>query len=166
MMGVGKSTVGKSLAKKLSFNFIDVDKLIEKQEGCSIDNIFKNKSESYFRLLEKKITLKELKRKNSVISLGGGSFLDNAVREEIKNTCISFWLDVNLKILIKRLFKSKKRPLLFGKNLHTEITKIYLERKKTYAKADFRIICGSLRSISLTNKIFKIYEASRDKISK
>ena len=67
MMGVGKTTIGKNLANKLSFGFIDIDKLIEKKEGCSINIIFKNKSESYFRELEKTITLKELKKRNFVI---------------------------------------------------------------------------------------------------
>ena len=52
MMGVGKSTVGKSLADKLSFKFIDIDKTIEIKEGCSIDIIFKNKGENYFRSLK------------------------------------------------------------------------------------------------------------------
>jgi shikimate kinase len=57
MMGVGKSTVGKNLAKKLKYNFIDVDKLIEIKEGISINMIFKNKSENYFRKIENEITL-------------------------------------------------------------------------------------------------------------
>ena len=74
MMGVGKSTIGKNLAKKLSYNFIDVDKIIEAKEGLSINLIFKNKSESYFRKIENDITLSELKKNNSVISLGGGAF--------------------------------------------------------------------------------------------
>ena len=76
MMGVGKSTVGKILAKKLSYNFTDIDKLIEAKEGSSINSIFKNKSESYFRKIENDITLGELKKDNSVISLGGGAFLN------------------------------------------------------------------------------------------
>jgi len=62
MMGVGKSTVGKNLAKKLKYNFIDIDKLIEISEGTSINLIFKNKSEDYFRKLENEITLKQLKK--------------------------------------------------------------------------------------------------------
>ena len=65
MMGVGKSTIGKSLAEKLSFKFIDVDKLIELREGCSINNIFINKSENYFRRIEKIISLQQLKRNKS-----------------------------------------------------------------------------------------------------
>ena len=69
MMGVGKSTIGKILAKKLNYNFIDVDKIIEAKEGISINLIFKNKSENYFRKIETEITLSELKKNNSVISL-------------------------------------------------------------------------------------------------
>ena len=108
MMGVGKSTIGKNLAKKLNYNFIDVDKIIEKKEGLSINLIFKNKSESYFRKIENEITLSELKKNNSVISLGGGAFLNNAIRKNAKKLSISFWLDVPIDELIKRLKKSKK----------------------------------------------------------
>ena len=81
MMGVGKSTVGKNLANKLNYNFVDIDKLIEEKEGSSINLIFLNKGENYFRKIEIDITLNELKKKNSVISLGGGSFLSNTIRK-------------------------------------------------------------------------------------
>ncbi len=160
MMGVGKSTVGKSLANKLSFSFIDIDKIIEKKEGCSIDVIFKNKSESYFRSVENKVTLKELKRNNAVISLGGGAFLDKFIRRAVKNTCKSFWLDVSNEILVKRLKKSKKRPLLLRKNLIETVKKIYLERKKTYSEADFKIKCDTLKPEMIAKKILKLYESS------
>ena len=94
MMGVGKTTIGKNLAKKLKYKFIDVDKLIETKEGSSINLIFKNKSESYFRKIESEITLKELKKDKSVISLGGGAFLNHAIRRASKRQSISFWLDL------------------------------------------------------------------------
>ena len=63
MMGVGKSTIGKLLAKRLKAKFIDVDKVIEKNEKKSIKNIFEERGEKYFRKLERKITLKFLKNK-------------------------------------------------------------------------------------------------------
>ena len=164
MMGVGKSTIGKILAKKLSYNFKDIDNIIERKEGCSINQIFKNKSESYFRKLESTITIQELRKENSVISLGGGAFLNRFIRKAVKENSISFWLDVDVNELIKRLNKTSKRPLLFQKNLNETVNKIYLERKKTYNEADYRIKCHALRSEIIVNKILKLYENSRIKI--
>ena len=162
MMGVGKSTIGKSLALKLAYSFIDVDKIIEKKEGCSISSIFKNKSEDYFRKLENDVTQHELKKKNSVISLGGGAFLNASIRKNVKNTSVSFWIDVSTEILIKRLSKSKKRPLLYKTNVSEAVNKIYLERKKTYSEADYRIKCGNLKLDDIVKKILRMYEDSRN----
>tara|TARA_A100001015_G_scaffold312626_1_gene418171 strand:+ start:2567 stop:3082 length:516 start_codon:yes stop_codon:yes gene_type:complete len=162
MMGAGKSTIGKSLAKKLSYTFIDIDKKIEKKEGCKINLIFKKKSENYFRRIENNITLDELKKQKSVISLGGGAFLNTLIRRKVKSSSISFWLDVELNELVKRLRKSKKRPLLVKNNLKETIKKIYLERKKTYNEADFRIKCSFLKPDKIVRKILELYEKSGD----
>ena len=162
MMGVGKSTVGKSLANKLSFKFKDIDKIIEIKEGCAIDIIFKNKGENYFRSLEKKITLNELKKENTVISLGGGAFLNNSIRRTVKHSSVSFWLDVKTDILINRLKKNKKRPLLFKKNLLETVKKIYLERKKIYSQSDFKIKCDFLKTDKIVEKILKVYEKTNN----
>ena len=163
-MGVGKSTIGKNLAKKLNYNFIDVDKIIEVKEGQSINSIFKNKSESYFRKIENDITLAELKKRNSVISLGGGAFLNKTIRRNAKNFSISFWLDVPIYELTKRLKKSRQRPLLFKKNIDETVKKIYFDRKKIYNEADYRIKCNSLKLEQIVNKILGIYEKSGNKI--
>ena len=160
MMGVGKSTIGKSLADRLSFSFVDIDKLIETKEGSSINLIFRNKSENYFRRLENIVSLEELKKSDSVISLGGGAFLNNAIRRAVKYSSVSFWLDVDIDELTKRLNKTKRRPLLSGKNLKDNINKIYLERKKTYSEADYRIKCNFLDPETIVKKILKIYEKS------
>lgn len=163
-MGVGKSTIAKSLAKKLSFDFIDIDEIIEKKEGCSINDIFKNKSEIFFRKLESKITLQELEKSGSVVSLGGGAFLNKSIRQSVKNSSISFWIDISLDTLIKRLKKTKKRPLLANKDLNKVVSKIYLERKKTYNQADFKVKCDFLKKNEIVKKILEKYESARDKI--
>jgi len=160
MMGVGKSTIGKILAKQLDYKFVDVDKLIEDKEGSTINFIFKNKSESYFRKIENDITLAELKKYNSVISMGGGAFLNHLIRKSAKKFSISFWLDVPIDELIKRLEKNNKRPLLSKKNIKEEIKKIYFDRKKIYNEADYRIKCESLRSEEIARKILNLYAKS------
>ncbi len=159
-MGVGKSTIGKILAKKLNFKFVDIDKMIEDKEGLSINFIFKNKSESYFRKIESDITLAELKKYKSVISLGGGAFLNDAIRKSAKKLSASFWLDVPINSLIKRLKKNNKRPLLLKKNTIEEIKKIYFNRKKIYNEADYKIKCDSLKSEEIALKIIDLYEKS------
>ena len=161
MMGVGKSTIGKNLAKKLNYNFIDVDKIIEAKEGLSINSIFKKKSESYFRKIENEITLFELKKNNSVISLGGGAFLNDSIRRNAKKSSVSFWLDVPVDELIKRLRINNKRPLLNNKNIGESLRKIYFDRKKIYNEADYRVKCNSLKSDEIVNRILSLYEDSR-----
>ena len=160
MMGVGKSTIGKNLAKKLKYKFIDVDKLIESNEGLSINLIFKNKGESYFRKVESEITLSELKNNKSVISLGGGAFLNNAVRKNVKKLSVSFWLDLPISQMVKRLKKNTQRPLLLSKNIAETTKKIYDERKKIYNEADYRIKCNSRKPNEIASKILDLYEKS------
>ena len=163
-MGVGKSTIGKILAKQLNYKFVDIDKLIENKEGSTINFIFKNKSESYFRKIESDITLAELKKYNSVISMGGGAFLNNSIRKSAKKLSTSFWLDVPIDALIKRLKKNNKRPLLLEKNINDEVKKIYFNRKKIYNEADYRIKCDSLRSEEIAKKILNLYEKTGNQI--
>tara|TARA_E500000178_G_scaffold32582_1_gene29589 strand:- start:1767 stop:2282 length:516 start_codon:yes stop_codon:yes gene_type:complete len=160
MMGVGKSTIGRKLSEKLKLKFIDIDQFIEKREKSKISEIFKVKGEIYFRKIEKKITLEILKEQQIVIALGGGSFLNNLIRQKIKNSSLSFWLDSNIKIILPRLQNIKKRPLLNKDNFEENINKIYLERKKIYNKADFKIKCDSLEIDEIVNKIIKLYENS------
>ena len=106
--------------------------------------------------------LLEIKKNNSVISLGGGAFINNTIRKKTKKLSTSFWLDVPVEELIKRLKKNKQRPLLFKTNAHETIKRIYFERKKIYNEADHRIKCNSLRSDEIVNIILSLYEKSRD----
>ena len=164
MMGVGKSTIGKKLAKKLKRKFIDIDKIIEIKEKNTIKEIFENKGELYFRKIEKKITLEELKKNNLIIALGGGAFINTSIRREIKSSCLSFWLDLKAESLFIRLKNVKKRPLLDQDKLEKSINKIYSERKKIYNESNFRIKCNSMNKNEIVYKIIKLYESSRNKV--
>ena len=164
MMGVGKTTVGKRLAEKLGIRFIDIDKIIETKENKTITEIFANKGENYFRKIEKEITIDILNKKNVVIALGGGAFINPNIRKEIRNTSISVWLDLSLKALISRISNTKKRPLLKEGNLKETVNRIYSERKKIYNQSNFKIKCDLLKVDQIVNKIIKLYENSRDKI--
>ena len=163
-MGVGKSTIGKKLAKKLKIKFIDIDQIIEKKEKSTIKEIFEDKGEEYFRKIEKKINLEEIKKSNAVIALGGGAFMNKSIRQEAKNLSISFWLDLDLESLLIRLKNVKKRPLLNQNNLRESVNKIYSERKKIYNKSDFKIKCKLMNADQIVNKIIKLYESSENKI--
>ena len=164
MMSVGKSTIGKKLAKKLKYEFADTDKIIEITEKSTIREIFKNKGESYFREIEKKITLEKLKKRNLVVALGGGAFIDEFIRKEIKSTCVSFWLDLKVESLLIRLKNDRKRPLLNKDKLEESINKIYSERKEIYNETNFRIKCDTMNEDEIVNKIINLYENSGNKI--
>tara|TARA_B100000780_G_scaffold185370_1_gene130178 strand:- start:710 stop:1222 length:513 start_codon:yes stop_codon:yes gene_type:complete len=157
MMGSGKSSIGDLISKKLNIPFIDIDYLIEERAGISISKIFENKGEDYFRNLEEKITLKYLKKKKSVISLGGGGFINNNIRKVVLSDHFSFWLDWDKSVLLKRIRNSKKRPLA-SRSTDQEIKTIMKKRIKIYSKAQFKINCNTLTKIEIVKKIIEIYE--------
>ena len=158
MMGVGKTTLGKIVAKKIGFKFIDTDANIEENCLMRISAIFKRKGEKFFRLEEKKEVLKSLKVSNSVIALGGGAFIDKTIRDNILKNSISIWLDSNLKELNKRTKWKNKRPLLNKENNQKEINKLYENRKGIYKLANYRINCGNLSKKNIAKKIITLYE--------
>ena len=158
MMGVGKTKIGKSVAKKLKINFFDIDKIIEEKNEMKITEIFKTKGEIYFRKEEEFVTIKYLNnKKGSIISLGGGGFINDKIKKKVLSECISVWLNVNLETIYTRLKNSKKRPLIYNNN-QNNIEKIYMERKKIYSLADHEINCNNLNLNQVSNKIIKLYE--------
>ena len=158
MMAVGKTTLGKSVAKKQKLEFIDIDKNIEKKNLMTIKEIFNKKGEKFFRTEEENEVLKSLKRSNAIISLGGGAFINNILRENILKNSISVWLDVDIKILNKRVNKNKKRPLLNMSNNNKKLQSLYDERKNIYKLAHHKIKCDNLTIQNITSKIIAIYE--------
>ena len=158
MMGSGKSSIGTIVSKRLNVEFFDVDNEIEKKLGSPISEIFDSKGEKYFREIEELITLKLLKKTKTVISLGGGAFLNNKIKKEILDKHISFWLNWDTKTLLNRIKDSKKRPVAYKSSI-TELTDLIKKRSVVYAKAMYKIDCEFLSKTEIVKKIIKIYEA-------
>ena len=154
MMGSGKSAVGKILANKLNYNFIDVDKMIEINAGKTIKKIFEEDGEQYFRELEEKITINILELKETIVSLGGGAIINKNIRGSIKKNSYNIYLNVNIDILTKRLQNSKTRPLIYKKNLKKELINLIGIREKFYRKADL-IVKNEKNIIETTENIIK-----------
>ena len=158
MMAVGKSTLGKIVAKKLKLQFIDTDKNVENNNTMKIKDIFEKRGEKFFRVEEEKEVLKSLKKENCIIALGGGAFLNDKIRDNILKSAISIWLDTDIKTLEKRVKWNEKRPLLKKNNSYKMIKKIYLERKRIYKLAKYKIKCDKMNKSDLIEKIILLYE--------
>ena len=159
MMGSGKSSIGLMVAKKLKLNFTDIDNEIEKELGKKITDIFEENGEDFFRKIEEKITLKKLKLNSSVISLGGGAFMNRNIRKEVLKNHLSFWLNWNVDTLINRIKNSKKRPLAVNLSKN-ELIEIIKKRSIIYSKALYKIDCENFTKQQIARKIIDIYETN------
>ena len=155
MMAAGKTTIGFKLAKKLKFHFIDIDSQIEKSENKKIIDIFKDNGEEYFRKIEEKTTLSYLNKTNSVISIGGGAFLNSKIRKKIKNNSRSVWLSWKFKTILTRLSRNKRRPVVLKLNKN-DLANLYKKRVKFYKMSEFKINCEHKNKNEIINQITKI----------
>ena len=157
MMGSGKSTIGKLLSEKLNLKFYDIDKIIEFDQKMKIAEIFTQKGEKIFRDIEEKTTIDYLDLSDVVISLGGGSFLNENIRKKAINKSKTFWLNWNSSTLISRIKKSKKRPIAQILN-DKQINDLIVEKSKIYSKSDYKINCEKLSKLNIIKKISNLYE--------
>ena len=164
MMGSGKSTLGKILSKKIKIDFFDTDTIIKKECKINIKKIFDIYGEKYFRKKEEKVVLKILSYKSaSIISLGGGAFLNNKLQKEILKKTISIWLKPDFKTIYARCKKSNHRPLIAtNNNLKFNLKKLIKERYSVYSKANLTITLNKTPSaigdniIKRLNKIINL----------
>ena len=159
MMGSGKSSIGLMVSKKLDLEFIDIDNEIEKKTGMKIAKIFEKRGEKFFREIEEDLTLKILNNKKTIISLGGGAFLNKKIKKEVLENHLSFWLNWDTSTLINRIKGSKKRPLAL-KLSKNELIQLIKARSVIYSKSQFKINCENLSKIEIVNIILKIYETN------
>lgn len=142
LMGAGKSTIGRRLAKKLGWKFVDSDDEIVEAAGCSIADIFTMHGETIFRDLEARVLKRLMQEKECVIATGGGAWIQPPVRELIQQHATSVWLRAKLPVLVSRVQHRNHRPLLETGDKESILKKLMDERYPIYEKADVTVDSG------------------------
>jgi shikimate kinase len=154
-MAVGKSAVGQLLAQKIGKTFVEVDSMIEKHAGKSINRIFKEESEIAFREYEIAVIKEICSRKNLVLACGGGVVLNKINIDRLRQESVIIWLTASFQSILQRLKDSKgNRPLITGKNSETEVQSLLSSRQPFYKMAaDVRVNTTGLTVEQVVDKI-------------
>jgi len=144
MMGAGKSTVGRRLAKRLGLPFVDADEEIEAAAGLSVAEIFERYGEAHFRDGERRVLARLIEGPPRVIAAGGGAFMDPDTRALMLARCTAIWLDVEVEILAERVGRRDHRPLLRNQDPLTRLRDLAALRNPVYAEAHIAIRSGGL----------------------
>lgn len=143
-MGVGKTTIGRLVAKKLYRSFIDIDEVIEQEYQMPVPEIFKTIGEKEFREKEKQLIQHYAQQKLKIISVGGGAFMQEEVRETCMANCIIFYLDITWDSWKERLHMIvDNRPVLQGRSLE-EIEELFNKRKMIYSDHSSKMVTDQL----------------------
>jgi shikimate kinase len=155
-MGTGKTVVGRRLAKRLGWRFVDVDELIESAAKKSIPKIFVEHGEAVFRRLEKRAVLKAVKIDQAVIATGGGAFVDPENRRLLKSAGPVVCLTANEREILQRIRATlPSRPLLAGEPSLARIHTLLAQRASGYAKADLTIDTTGLSVEQIAERIWE-----------
>lgn len=151
-MGAGKTTVGRALASKLNWNFIDLDNIIEAQAGKKIQEIFAESGEGVFRSLEREALRSCCNSPRTVVALGGGAFLSEANRAQVQRAGKTVWLDCAFDLCLARIDGDLSRPLASDKDA---LRSLFESRRASYRMADLVIQTGSSSPETLADEIKK-----------
>lgn len=158
MMGAGKTTIGRRLAKRLAIPFTDADEEIEVAAGMTINEIFGHYGEAYFRDGEKRVIARLIGGPRQVIATGGGAFNNHDTRALILADATSIWLDAPLDTLVQRVSRRSTRPLLVGKDARVVLTDLLAQRGPSYALADITIRSDDLAHEAMVDRIIASLE--------
>jgi shikimate kinase len=139
LMGAGKSTVGRRLAKRLGLPFADADAEIEASAGLGIAALFETFGEAHFRERERRVIARLVAGGPAVIATGGGAFIDPETRTLILSRCTAVWLDGDIDLLAERAARRGRRPLLEGKEPRAVLRALAEARNPIYAEAHFAV---------------------------
>lgn len=143
LMGAGKSTVGRRLAKVLGLEFHDSDQEIVEAAGCSIADIFEFYGEASFRDIERKIITNLLGKEPLIMATGGGAFMQPELRQMIQEHAISVWLRAEIDVLVDRVSRKSTRPLLEKGDKRVIMEKLMAERYPVYEQAHIVVDSGN-----------------------
>jgi len=160
-MAVGKSAIGRTLARKLRRRFVDLDRVIEKAEGSKVREIFERKGEAYFRQLEKQALTMVLEANNQVIATGGGVILDDQNIQILRDKALLIGLSAELDVLLARAGDGSKRPLLQGSDRREKIEDLLRQRASRYAQAHVTIDTSNLTVDQVVKKIIGLLEVRK-----
>lgn len=153
--GAGKTSVGKALAKKLSLNFLDSDKVVEEKSGKSIPEIFITDGEPAFREMERAAVIDLIENQDGVIALGGGSVMDLEVSKRLLPMAHVVFLDVSISNAAPRVGFNRDRPLLLG-NPRQQWIALMEKRRSTYeALAKARVSTDNKKPVEVVEEILK-----------
>lgn len=143
LMGSGKSTVGRRLAGRLHWPFVDADNEIEAAAQMPISEIFARFGEPHFRDGERRVIARLMEGGHKVIATGGGAFVDPETRALILANGTAVWLDASIETLVARVSRRNHRPLLVGKDPAEVLRELLRVRGPCYAEAPIRIVSGN-----------------------
>ncbi|HEX8238804.1 MAG TPA: shikimate kinase [Allosphingosinicella sp.] len=142
LMGVGKSTVGRRLARRLGLPFVDSDEEIERAADHEIREIFDRFGEASFRDGERRVIRRLIEGSRKVIATGGGAFMDGETRALILDRCIAIWLEAEVETLAERVARRGHRPLLAGKDPLPFLRELAEVRNPVYSEAHLHVRSG------------------------
>jgi shikimate kinase len=149
-MAAGKSTLARALAKRLDWQAVDIDDVIEKRERMPVADIFARQGEGYFRSVERAVLIDQLPPRHLVVATGGGTFVDPSNRAAINGDGVSVWLDVPLDRVIDRIPSDRRRPLAADR---AEFERLYHLRRAAYQQAHVRLDAGRASVDALVEQV-------------
>jgi shikimate kinase len=135
-MASGKSAVGRRVARRLGYRFLDTDRFIETEMGCTIAELFASKGEAHFRELESRLARRLVALSNTVIATGGGMPIAPGNLDALKKAGIVVFLNAAVEEILNRLERDTRRPKVQGGDLKETVLRLHGERLPVYSQAD------------------------------